>query len=91
MTYDFTKTIQKGHYDIGIDPNSNYGYFEHDQLGDESGGGLWFEKITLPKHGETLILIDYDGVEVLPKDVCRGLVELCFIVPDEFWPNDKPE
>ncbi len=91
MTYNFTKKIQKGHFDIQIDEKETYGYFEHDELGDECGGGLWFEKTTLPKHGETLTLIDYDGVGVLPKNVCRGLVELSIIVPDEFWPNDKPE
>lgn len=51
------------------------GYFEHVDLGDECGGGLWFEKKQLE---------DYDGVPELPKDVIKGIRKLGYTVPREF-------
>jgi hypothetical protein len=40
------------------------GYFEHHEMGDECGGGLWMDS------GE---LIDYDGVYMLPAEVLEVL------------------
>lgn len=45
------------------------GWFEHSELGDECGGGLWFEGMTL---------VDYDGVYSLPEDVIDACEMLGF-------------
>lgn len=42
-------------------------YFEHNRLGDECSGGMWFE-------GKELV--DYDGVFALPKAVVDYLISL---------------
>ncbi len=42
------------------------GYFEHDLLGEDHGGGLWFENKSLT---------DYDGVYDLPKEIVDFLIE----------------
>ena len=55
------------------------GWFEHEELGDEYGGELWFEKT-----GEGIELYDYDGTTSLPKDVIKGLRENGYIVSEEF-------
>ena len=52
------------------------GYFEHEEYGDEYGGGLWFE-------GKNLV--DYDGVFELPKEVIQALRDLGFYVDPEFF------
>lgn len=39
--------------------------FEHNELGDEYAGGLWFR-------GKNLI--DYDGVFMLPKEIQQWLI-----------------
>ena len=64
--YNFTTKIGTQNYTIEIDTKAKYGYFEHDTLGDESGGGLWFDK--------NLSLIDYDGVYFLPSEVKNVLI-----------------
>lgn len=61
--------VTVGHYEVAIDKKEQYGYFEHDELGDESGGGLWFVNNALE---------DYDGVYELPKDVIKGIEQLGF-------------
>jgi hypothetical protein len=66
MDYNFNTQLGTQNYTIGIDVKANYGYFEHDHLGDQSGGGLWFNK--------DLILEDYDGVFELPSEVKNILV-----------------
>ena len=45
----------------------NYMFFEHNELGDECGGGLWFDRG---------ILTDYDGVWMLPKEVAMALKDI---------------
>ena len=52
------------------------GYFEHNELGDSCGGGLWFEGLEL---------IDYDGVYCLPKEVIQALRDMGFYVDPEFF------
>ena len=42
MAYNFNKKTKVKHYEVEVDTESMYGNFEHDELGDESGGGLWF-------------------------------------------------
>lgn len=80
MTYNFTKIIQSGPFEIRIDPAARYGYFEHDTKGDLCGGGLWFEQLD----GGVLALVDYDGVFELPREVKEGLQGLGYIVTEEF-------
>ena len=58
-----------------IDPEKHRGWFEHEEHGDEYGGGLWFE-------GKNLI--DYDGTVELPKEVIEALRKLGFFVGEEF-------
>ena len=62
--YNFDEHYETKSFSIDIDSKAEYGYFEHDQLGDEFGGGLWFE-------GKRLI--DYDGVFELPQQVIKEL------------------
>lgn len=71
-------------FEIGLqDPNpegDGYGWFEHDEYGDEYGGGLWF------KYGE---LVDYDGISgYLPKEILDALEYLGFNV-DGMRPKEK--
>jgi len=47
-------------FEIGITDDGKNGYFEHNEFGDELGGGLWF------KDGA---IYDYDGVFNLPDEV----------------------
>lgn len=88
MAYDFNKKIQVGKFDIQIDELKRYGFFEHEDLGDECGGGLWFE-FEHDEHGERtsdnrLYLTDYDGVFQLPKDVWLGLEQLGYVVEEAY-------
>jgi hypothetical protein len=64
-----------GKFEVVLNPEENFGYFEHEDYGDEWGGGLWFE-------GKSLI--DYDGVYELPSEVIAGIRELGYIVAQEF-------
>ena len=75
MSYTFDKKINTGEFDICVDTTAQYGYFEHNRLGDECGGGLWFEANALT---------DYDGVFELPSAVAAALEVMGFVVGDEF-------
>lgn len=70
-SYDFTKDLSTSNFEVRIDEGAQYGYFEHKDLGDECGGGLWFE-------GDELV--DYDGVFSLPKEVAEALLAAGYIV-----------
>ena len=74
--YNFNLIFKSGKFEIQIDTKARYGYFEHEELGDECAGGLWFDG------GK--ILIDADGTSCLPKRVIEGLVEQGYCVPSEF-------
>jgi hypothetical protein len=52
---------------VEIDPAALYGYFER-RDGSE-GGGLWFDRA----EGDTLELVDYDGVSCLSPEVIAAL------------------
>lgn len=60
MTYHYNIDLSTENYEVKVDTEDHYGYFEHHRLGDESAGGLWFA-------GRKLI--DYDGVFELPAEV----------------------
>ncbi len=58
--------------------DGDHGYFEHNELGDEFAGELWFERIS-----GIVTLIDYDGVFALPEEVWKTLEEHQIHVPQE--------
>lgn len=70
MTYDYNKDLSTKHYEVKIATADSYGYFEHNAMGDESAGGLWFE-------GKELV--DYDGVFDLPAEVKQALTTAGYI------------
>ncbi len=82
MSYNFDKRFQGGKYTIQIDTKAMYGYFEHDELGDERAGGLWFEPDGTGD--DTLALVDYDGVCCLPAPVAVALRANGYIVEEDF-------
>ena len=67
-SYDFDITLNTLSFEICIDSIAKYGYFEHKDLGDECGGGLWFD--------DDFQLKDYDGVAILPTQVKEILIKL---------------
>lgn len=78
--YNFDVQLHEGKFEVKVDTAAAYGHFEHDELGDERGGGLWFIR---PKVGP-LELADYDGVPVLPKSVAKALRGAGFEVDADF-------
>jgi len=76
MKYDFTISLGTQNFDVKVDPVAKYGYFEHNELGDECGGGLWFD--------DEMFLRDYDGVYELPKEVKLVLYKAKMIREDEY-------
>lgn len=74
MSYNFTLKAQVGKFDVQIDPVAMYGFFEHEDLGDECGGGLWFDT--------DKELLDYDGVFELNADVKTAITNLGYSVKD---------
>jgi hypothetical protein len=75
MTYNFTLKKTVGKFEVQIDPVAQYGFFEHEDYGDEYGGGLWFVGTDL---------VDYDGVAILPAAVIEACTELGMTVGEEF-------
>lgn len=91
MAYNFDKTFRSGEFEIKVDTAARYGYFEHDELGDECGGGLWFETHSSSTSGDAglvMELIDYDGVYSLPKSVAKGLVENGYYLDPELYAEE---
>lgn len=76
--YNFTLKRVTKKFDVQIDPFENYGYFEHHELGDECGGGLWFQD------GE---LVDYDGVFELRLEVVEAIRDMGYKVDPSFEPD----
>jgi hypothetical protein len=71
--YNFDRNISTPLYTIEIDTKAQYGYFEHNELGDEKAGGLWFD-------GDRLS--DYDGVYELPRQVTAALINSGYQLED---------
>jgi hypothetical protein len=74
VSYNFTLKTHVGKFEVQIDPVARYGYFEHEELGDEYGGGLWFDT--------DKELLDYDGVYDLPKSVKTAIANLGYSTAD---------
>lgn len=85
--FNFTVMLETPNYTVKVDPAEKYGFFEHNTLGDEKAGSLWFdlhESSTPGDNGRVLDLIDYDGVFSLPKQVTLALRNAGFIVDEIF-------
>ena len=68
------KTFNTERFEVGFIGKGGRGYFEHHKLGDEFGGGLWFD-------GRTLV--DYDGISgYLPKEILDALESRGFDIQD---------
>lgn len=80
MTYSFTQVAVTAHYDVKVDPEQRYGYFEHHTLGNLHGGGMWFYK----NAAGLLELIDFDGTTELPHEVFHALRRMGCVVSDDF-------
>lgn len=55
---------EEGDWSVFVNESGVPTMFEHHQLGDEAGGGLWFEE---------KVLTDYDGVYSLDP----GVISIC--------------
>jgi len=64
--YNWNIRLGTQNFTVAIDSKEKYGWFEHESLGDNCGGGLWFDK--------NFKLEDYDGVYDLPSEVKNILV-----------------
>ena len=68
------ETFNTAKFEVGFIGKGGRGYFEHHQHGDEYGGGLWFDGLTL---------VDYDGISgYLPKEILDALEARGFDVQD---------
>jgi len=63
-------------FEIHVNTETKYGWFEDNIFGDENGGGLWFD--------EDMKLKDYDGVYFLPNDVRNQLMRNNFITQEMY-------
>lgn len=68
--------FQTKNYYGEITPDTHCGWFDHEEYGEECGGGLWFDN--------NMNLTDYDGVIELPKEVVQAIRDLGFYVGEEF-------
>lgn len=71
--YEFTLVLDTKNFEVRVDPEAQYGYFEHHRYGDEQAGGLWFAD---------KVLLDYDGVYELPKEIEDALSAAGFDLSD---------
>ena len=72
------RTLHTANFEIGLHARerdgSQRGWFEHDEHGDEYGGGLWFYRS---------VLVDYDGISsYLPNEILEPLESHGFKVDD---------
>ena len=79
VPYNFTVNLDTTNFELRIDTDAGYGYFEHRELGDECGGGLWF------MGDPPTELYDFDGVAELPSEVEDALKAAGYsieVIPD---------
>ncbi len=76
----YTFDLSTPKFVIKVNTRTLYGYFEHVDLGEEYGGGLWFD--------EDMKLKDYDGVYFLPDDV-RNQLRLNNFITKEFYEDSS--
>ena len=59
-----TANIDSEHFKIRLADGNTRGWFEHKTLGDDCAGDLWFENS---------VLIDYEGIYLIPEEVLQSL------------------
>jgi len=65
-------------------PKPNVIYFEHNHLGEDCAGSMWFDD---------KVLVDYDGVFDLPQDVINMMLKKGYnmdYVTDVLFENEYP-
>ena len=72
----YNKKTETKNFTVEISTTDQYGYFEHNDYGDECGGGLWFEDNEL---------VDFDGVFALPSQVADAIIEMGFRVDKDIF------
>lgn len=87
---NFDVKLETSKFSVQVDTAAHYGYFEHNTLGDECGGGLWFDpQMSGSPDGieidtGKLTLSDYDGAGELPMEVITALRGHGFVVDKDF-------
>lgn len=81
--HEYSVVIKTANFEIKISPATMYGYFEHDHLGEECSGGLWFDTCQVAAD-QGLELFDCDGTPELPGEVKEALAQAGYIVGEEF-------
>ena len=76
MLNSYNINLSTNKFEIWINTETKYGWFEDNIFGDENGGGLWFD--------EDMKLKDYDGVYFLPNDVRNQLMRNNFITQEMY-------
>lgn len=74
--HNYNLTGDTAFFDVKIDTEALYGYFEHRIIGEEFSGFLYFDKImpvTAAKRG--LELTSFEGVSEMPDQVLSWLRE----------------
>lgn len=94
MNYNYTTNISTKNFEIKFDLDKEYGYFEHNQLGDECSGGIWLNSCMNAAHEKVFVVTDYDGVFMLPTEVKDALLNFGILLDwsahDE-WPEHKKQ
>ena len=72
----YNVNLSTNKFEIWINTEAKNGWFEDKIVGDENGGGLWFDK--------DMQLEDYDGVYFLPDDVRNQLMRNNFITQEMY-------
>ena len=80
--YNFDIKLHEDEFDIQIDTDAHYGYFERDD--GECSGGLWLAATADPDITQSLELVDFDGTFELPKPVLKALRDAGFGAGEDF-------
>ncbi len=80
--HNYTVEVREGKWVTYVAPATNYGYYEHDEMGD--GGGLWFETTKSARGLKVIELMDFDGRACLPPGVAKALRSAGFVVGPDF-------
>lgn len=74
--YNWTLRKEGKEYEVQIDEAAKYGSFEHNTLGEDSAGGLWFN--------DQKELVDADGTYCVPPEVIEIVRGFGYTVSDDF-------
>lgn len=82
-THQYNLTGETAFFDIKLDTEALYGYFEHRIIGEDFSGFMYFDKImavTAAKRG--LELTSFEGVSEIPAQVVSWLREEGVLIGD---------